>query len=233
MFQEFSLVPSLTVEDNLFLGREMSAGGVLKAGRMRRAARKLIEELGFGLNPNKRVDDLSRAHQQMTEIAKALLGEVKLLILDEPTASLTERETGRLFELIAKLKSEGVGIIYVSHRMREIRALADRITVLRDGRLVKTLDAEGVADSELVELMTGRKIDVLFPKIHHAPGEVAVVFRDPRESPHLKLAKCRELGIEVFYDDREDVCRILAKHGILALRVPRREDTGDLEGERR
>jgi ribose transport system ATP-binding protein len=174
VFQEFSLVPSLTVEDNLFLGREMSAGGVLKAGRMRRAARKLIEELGFSLNPNKRVDDLSRAHQQMTEIAKALLGEVKLLILDEPTASLTERETGRLFELIAKLKSEGVGIIYVSHRMREIRALADRITVLRDGRLVKTLDADGVADGELVELMTGRKIDVLFPKILHAPGEVAV-----------------------------------------------------------
>ena len=122
VFQEFSLVPSLTVEDNLFLGREMSTGGVLKAGRMRRAARQLIEELGFSLNPNKRVDDLSRAHQQMTEIAKALLGEVKLLILDEPTASLTERETGRLFELIAKLKSEGVGVIYVSHRMREIRA---------------------------------------------------------------------------------------------------------------
>ena len=174
VFQEFSLVPSLTVEDNLFLGREMSAGGVLRAGRMRRAARKLIAELGFGLDPNKRVDDLSRAHQQMTEIAKALLGDVKLLILDEPTASLTERETGRLFELIAKLKSEGVGIIYVSHRMREIRALADRITVLRDGRLVKTLDAEGVADGELVELMTGRKIDVLFPKITHSPGDVAV-----------------------------------------------------------
>jgi ribose transport system ATP-binding protein len=174
VFQEFSLVPSLTVEDNLFLGREMSGGGVLNAGRMRRAARKLIDELGFSLDTNKRVDDLSRAHQQMTEIAKALLGDVKLLILDEPTASLTERETGRLFELIAKLKSEGVGIIYVSHRMREIRALADRITVLRDGRLVKTLNADSVADGELVELMTGRKIDVLFPKITHNPGAIAV-----------------------------------------------------------
>ncbi len=77
----------------------------------------------------------------MAEIAKALLGKVKLLILDEPTASLTERETGRLFELIARLKREGVGIIYVSHRMREIRALADRVTVLRDGRHIRTLDA--------------------------------------------------------------------------------------------
>jgi ribose transport system ATP-binding protein len=174
VFQEFSLVPSLTVEENLFLGREMSGVGVLSVTRMRRAARKLIEELGFSLDPTKRVDDLSRAHQQMTEIAKALLGEVKVLILDEPTASLTERETGRLFELIARLKSQGVGIIYVSHRMREIRALADRITVLRDGRLVKTLDADTVADGELVELMTGRKIDVLFPTIPHNPGEIAV-----------------------------------------------------------
>ncbi len=174
VFQEFSLVPSLTVEDNLFLGREMATGGVLKAGRMRQAARKLIAELGFNLDPNQRVDDLSRAHQQMTEIAKALLGDAKVLILDEPTASLTERETGRLFELIAKLKKQGVGIIYVSHRMREIRALADRITVLRDGRLVRTLDASTVADGELVELMTGRKIDVLFPKITHRPAATAI-----------------------------------------------------------
>src|SRR5258708_36086424 len=108
---------------------------------MRKRAKALIDELGFNLDTNKRVDDLSRAHQQMTEIAKALLGDVRLLILDEPTASLTERETGRLFELIARLKSEGVGIIYVSHRMREIRALADRVTVLRDGRHIRTLDA--------------------------------------------------------------------------------------------
>ncbi|MDB5625805.1 MAG: transporter related protein, partial [Tardiphaga sp.] len=124
VFQEFSLIPSLTVEENLFLGREISSGGILRAAEMRKRARKLIDELGFDLDPSKRVDDLSRAHQQMTEIAKALLSRVRLLILDEPTASLTERETGRLFELIARLKSENVGLIYVSHRMREIRTLA-------------------------------------------------------------------------------------------------------------
>ncbi|KQT52510.1 MULTISPECIES: sugar ABC transporter ATP-binding protein [unclassified Aureimonas] len=174
VFQEFSLVPTLSVEENLFLGRELSTGGVLRAGEMRRRAKALIEELGFDLDPAARVDDLSRAHQQMAEIAKALLGKVRLLILDEPTASLTERETGRLFELIAKLKSQGVGIVYVSHRMREIRALADRVTVLRDGRHIRTLGAATVTDGELVELMTGRKIDVLFPAIAHAPGEVAV-----------------------------------------------------------
>src|SRR5712692_9980675 len=103
VFQEFSLVPSLTVEENLFLGREISSKGVLRAREMRKRAQALIDELGFDLDPSKRVDDLSRAHQQMAEIAKALLGRVRLLILDEPTASLTERETGRLFELIARL----------------------------------------------------------------------------------------------------------------------------------
>ncbi|MBO0903348.1 sugar ABC transporter ATP-binding protein [Jiella sonneratiae] len=174
VFQEFSLVPSLTVEENLFLGRETSSAGILDSGAMRRRARELIGELGFDLDPKARVDRLSRAHQQMAEIAKALLGNVRLLILDEPTASLTERETGRLFELIARLKSQGIGIIYVSHRMREIRALADRVTVLRDGRHIKTLDAATVTDAELVELMTGRRIDVLFPTITHRPGAVAV-----------------------------------------------------------
>ncbi|MBO0663113.1 sugar ABC transporter ATP-binding protein [Jiella sp. MQZ9-1] len=174
VFQEFSLVPSLTVEENLFLGRESATGGFLDTRAMRHRARELIDELGFDLDPKARVDRLSRAHQQMAEIAKALLGKVKLLILDEPTASLTERETGRLFELIAKLKSQGVGIIYVSHRMREIRALADRVTVLRDGRHIKTLKAATVTDGELVELMTGRRIDVLFPTITHTPGTPAI-----------------------------------------------------------
>ena len=174
VFQEFSLVPSLTVEQNLFLGREMVSYGMINKRAMRQMAQKLIADLGFDLDLHRRVGELSRAHQQMAEIAKSLLGEVKLLILDEPTASLTERETGRLYELIATLKAQGVGIIYVSHRMREIRALADRITVLRDGKLVKTTDAAATSDSELIELMTGRKIDVLFPTIIHQPSGVAV-----------------------------------------------------------
>ncbi|MFN5280414.1 sugar ABC transporter ATP-binding protein [Bradyrhizobium sp.] len=174
VFQEFSLIPSLTVEENLFLGREITRGGVLHSREMRKRAKALIDELGFDLDPARRIDDLSRAHQQMAEIAKALLGRVRLLILDEPTASLTERETGRLFELIARLKSQNVGLIYVSHRMREIRALADRVTVLRDGRHIRTLDAATSTDGELVELMTGRTIDLLFPAIAHQPDRVMV-----------------------------------------------------------
>jgi len=105
----------------------------------------------------------------MVEISKAFLTEVRLLILDEPTASLTDSEAEKLFGLVAKLKNSGVGIIYVSHRMREIKQIADRITVLRDGHKIKTVQAGDVTETELVELMTGRKIGVLFPKVDHKP----------------------------------------------------------------
>jgi ribose transport system ATP-binding protein len=171
VFQEFSLVPELTVEENLFLGRELTAGGFLNRRAMRARARAIVRELNFDLRPDYKVAQLSRAHQQMVEIAKAFLTEVRLLILDEPTASLTDVEAAKLFELIAKLKAAGVGIIYVSHRMREIKRIADRITVLRDGHKIKTVDAGEVSETELVELMTGRKVGVLFPKIEHRPGE--------------------------------------------------------------
>jgi ribose transport system ATP-binding protein len=171
VFQEFSLVPDLTVEDNLFLGREMSTFGVLDRKAMRREARATIAELGFDLSPERKVRELSRAHQQMVEITKALLTNVRLLILDEPTASLTDAEAARLFDLVGRLKASGVGIIYVSHRLTEIRRLADRITVLRDGRKITTVRAEEVGDRALIELMTGRAVEALFPVIRSAPGK--------------------------------------------------------------
>src|SRR5205085_7504991 len=170
VFQEFSLVPDLTVEQNRFLGRELTSGGFLNRRAMRARAQALITQLGFDLDPEVRVGTLSRAHQQMVEIVKAFLTEVRLLILDEPTASLTETEATRLFGIIAKLKATGVGIIYVSHRMREIKQIADRVTVLRDGRKITTVRAADVSEVELVELMTGRKIGVLFPRIEHKPA---------------------------------------------------------------
>jgi ribose transport system ATP-binding protein len=174
VFQEFSLVPDLTVAQNLSLGREIAQFGFLRVEQMRRRAESLLAELGFDLDPRKTVRDLSRAHQQMVEIAKALMSNVRLLILDEPTASLTERETQRLFALIERLRRDNVGIIYVSHRMREIKQLADRITVLRDGKLVGCRKASDVSESELLEMMTGRKIELLFPAIAHKPREIAI-----------------------------------------------------------
>ncbi len=182
VFQEFSLVPDLTVEQNLFLGRELTAGGLLNRSAMRAKAQAIIKDLGFDLDPDRKVRELSRARQQMVEIAKALLTEVRLLILDEPTASLTEAEAAKLFRLIAKLKASGAGIIYVSHRLREITAIADRITVLRDGHKIATVRSGDVSETALVELMTGRKIDVLFPRIDFRPGERLL------EVEHLTLA---------------------------------------------
>jgi ribose transport system ATP-binding protein len=178
VFQEFSLAPDLTVEQNLFLGREISRGGIMNKRAMRARARAALSDLGFDLPVGARVGDLMRAQQQMTEIAKALLQDVRLLILDEPSASLTERETEKLFEIIERLKATGVGIIYVSHRMGEIKRVADRITVLRDGRKIATVNAAEVSETQLVEMMTGRPIDVLFPPIAHHPTEIVLEGRD-------------------------------------------------------
>ena len=172
VFQEFSLAPDLTIEENLFLGRELGRSGILDKREMRERVAKILAELEFDLNPRARVVDLSRAQQQMTEIAKALLHDVQVLILDEPTASLSERETQRLFEIIDDLKAKGVGIIYVSHRLAEIKRVGDRVTVLRDGRLIGTVDASSISEDKLVEMMTGRTFETLFPTIAHDPGRI-------------------------------------------------------------
>ena len=169
VFQEFSLVPQLTVEQNLFLGAEETWFGLLDKKALRARAADILERLGFPLHPGQRVAFLSRAEQQMVEIAKAFRSDLSVLILDEPTASLTERETDRLFALIEQVKARGVGIIYITHRMNEIRRIGDRITVLRDGRHVATVDAR-TPEEDLVRLMTGRVIEQIFPDIRFRPG---------------------------------------------------------------
>ena len=169
VFQEFSLVSELTVEQNLFLGAEDVSFGVLDKAGMRRRATEILERLGFSLRPEQRVALLSRAEQQMVEIAKSFRSELSVLVLDEPTASLTERETERLFALIEQLRARGVGVVYITHRMHEIRRIGDRITVLRDGRRVATVGARA-SEGELVRLMTGRVIDQVFPGIRYSPG---------------------------------------------------------------
>ena len=170
VFQEFSLVPQMTVEENLFLGAELTDGHLLSKRVMHARAREILDRLGFPLKPGMRVAYLSRAEQQMVEIAKAFRSELSVLILDEPTASLTERETQRLFTLIEQAKRQGVGIIYITHRMNEIKRIGDRITVLRDGRKVATLNVAEASEMRLVELMTGRVIAQIFPKIAYRPG---------------------------------------------------------------
>lgn len=165
VFQEFSLVPTMSVAANIFLGNEPLAGPFVDHGFARREARKLFADLGFSIDPRAPVASLSRAQQQMVEIAKAFHANARILILDEPTASLTERETALLFRFIAEAKARGVGIVYISHRMHEFAAIADRITVLRDGRLVGTVEAATASDASLIEMMTGRSIGQIYPDI--------------------------------------------------------------------
>ena len=170
VFQEFSLVPTLTIEQNLFLGAELTNHGFLDKSELHRRADDILKRLGFPLRPRQRVQDLTRAEQQMVEIAKAFRTDLSVLILDEPTASLTDREAERLFAMIEQAKSRGVGIVYVTHRMSEIYRLGDRVTVLRDGKRVATLDVAKADDERLLQLMTGRVISQVFPKITYRPG---------------------------------------------------------------
>lgn len=193
VFQEFSLVPTLTVEQNLFLGSEKSHLGLLHKRRMLDEGRDILERLGFSLDLDEIVMHLSRAEQQMVEIAKAFRDNLSVLILDEPTASLTERETAQLFKLMKQATADGVGVIYITHRMSEIRQIGDRVTVLRDGAVIDTVDAKSTPDQELVRLMTGRRIDEVFPKIDYAPATAML------EVEHLTTASgtVRRAGFEV------------------------------------
>jgi ABC-type sugar transport system ATPase subunit len=180
--QELSLAPNLTVAENIYMGREPRKLGWLQRGTMRRQARELIARLG--LNELHRVDavvsDLTVAHQQLVEIARALSCQVRVLVLDEPTSSLSEAETEALFVTLGRLREQGVGIIYISHRLEEIIRLADRITVLRDGRSIGTQPASRVNQQELIRWMVGRDIKDHFHRPPHKPGKVALSVRDLR-----------------------------------------------------
>ena len=176
VFQEFSLVPDMTVEENLFLGAELTKGLFLNKPELHRRAEATLSRIGFHLRPRTKVNRLSRAEQQMVEIAKAFRTNPAILILDEPTAALTQGETERLFQLIEEVKRQGVGVVYITHRMNEVHRIGDRITVLRDGYRVATLDVHDATPEKLVELMTGRKIEAFFPRIAHRPdGELLAV----------------------------------------------------------
>jgi ribose transport system ATP-binding protein len=178
VFQEFSLIPTLSVFENVYLGRELKRGPFTDRRAMAEGARALFRDLGFEIDIRRRVSTLSRAEQQMVEIAKVFLAKARVLILDEPTASLTEKETRKLFAFIAKAKADGVGIIYISHRIQEFREIADNISVLRDGRLIGTVSARDTSEKALVELMTGRAIDQIYPEIgRQADGRTLMTLR--------------------------------------------------------
>jgi ribose transport system ATP-binding protein len=157
--QEMNLMPHLTVAQNIYIGREPRVGPMLNEAALNRRTSELLRELHITLRPTMVVGGLTVAQQQMVEIAKALSFEsTKILIMDEPTSAISISETEVLFDLIRKLKARGVGIVYISHRMEELRQIADRVTVLRDGRYIGTRRLDDVRDSEIIAMMVGREI---------------------------------------------------------------------------
>ncbi|MDW9592415.1 ATP-binding cassette domain-containing protein [Sinorhizobium meliloti] len=185
VFQEFSLVPTLSVAKNIFLGDEPMIGPFIDRVRMEREAKELFAELDFDIDVRATAVSLSRAEQQMTEIAKAIRSKARVLILDEPTASLTERETETLFRIVMEAKARGVGIVYISHRIQEFSIIADRVTVLRDGKLIETVKIGDTTSENLVEMMTGRAIDQVYPSIARAA--------EPK--PVLSIRSLRATGV--------------------------------------
>ena len=172
IYQQPALFPHLTVAENIALSLER--GGpwrrIDRSARPRRAS-DLLNRIGVARDPDRLVGELTMPEQQVVEIAKAIGADARIVIMDEPTASLTEREVSRLFAVIERLRREGVGIIYISHRLEEIAAVADRITVLRDGHSVATCDARDVSRPDLIRLMVGRELDAVFPKRDVAVGD--------------------------------------------------------------
>lgn len=175
VYQEFNLLPFLSVAENIFFEHLPTRGGLVDFSRLYRDAQVVLDEVGLDISPKTKVEVLGIAQMQLIEIGKALSGESKVLILDEPTATLTPKEIGRLFEIIARLKQKGVTIIYISHRLQETFEIGDRITVLRNGKKVATRDIASITVPEIVTLMVGKEMGAEYPfDASITPGEVVL-----------------------------------------------------------
>lgn len=172
IYQEPSLFPDLDIAENIFVGRQPTRAGRVEWRRMYEEARELLGRLGLGLDPRTRARDLSVAQQQMVEIARALSVQTRVLIMDEPTSSLTQAEVEELFAVVRQLREHGTAVIFISHRLEELFALADRVTVLRDGAYVDTRPMAGVTNEELIRMMVGRSLAELFPQGAATAGDL-------------------------------------------------------------
>lgn len=172
IFQEFNLAPKLSARENLFLGKEIVNRGFIDHRAERSRARELFQQLGMSIDPEARCEDLTVAEQQTVEIARALASDARIIVMDEPTAALSQQEVEKLLSIIRRLRDEGISIIYISHRLEEIYEVADRVTVLRDGETVGEAPVVDVSKSQLIEWMVGRPLEEEFPKRQCKPGPV-------------------------------------------------------------
>ena len=169
--QELALVKELTVLENIFLGNEITHNGIMDYDLMTLRCQKLLAQVSLSISPDTRVGDLGLGQQQLVEIAKALNKQVRLLILDEPTASLTEQETSVLLDIIRDLQQHGIACIYISHKLNEVKAISDTICVIRDGQHIGTRDAAGMSEDDIITMMVGRELTALYPNEPHTTGD--------------------------------------------------------------
>ncbi|WP_113671573.1 sugar ABC transporter ATP-binding protein [Vallitalea guaymasensis] len=201
IYQEFNLNPCVPIYENIYIGKEFTKKGLIDKKTAIKESKKYMDLIGLKVDPATLVSELSVAQKQMVEIAKAISNDVKILVLDEPTAAITDKETAKLFEIINELKAEGVGIVYISHRMSELFEIGDRCTVMRDGEYVSTVNLKETDCDELTKLMVGRKVS--FEKIenkHLKEDEVVLevknlYYKDLIKDVSLTLRKGEILGI--------------------------------------
>jgi len=172
IYQELSLVKELSIGENIFLGREPRSFGVIRWEELYRRAAQLLGELNLHIDPRTPIRNLGIGQQQLVEIGKALSQNARILVLDEPTAALTDTEVETLFGILNTLRERGVGLIYISHKLNEVLRMSDRVTVLRDGRTVGTSATLDLSEAELIKRMVGREVGDIFPVMDHAQGEV-------------------------------------------------------------
>lgn len=203
IFQEFSLAPTMTVTENIFLNREFKKrNGLIDNGKCTAEARRIFSELNVAMDPGAVMSDLAAGQWQMTEIAKALATDAKVLVMDEPTSCLTENEVGHLFSMIRELKKKGIAIVYISHRMKEIYQVCDRISILADGKNVVTADTSEITMEQMIRGITGKNVDKFEWQDRKTPVGERIVLRasgiktnNQVENVDLTLREGEVLGI--------------------------------------
>jgi len=178
IYQELALIKYMNVCENIFLGNEILKNGLIDWDATLLRAKEVLAETGLSINPATLVINLGIGTQQLVEIAKAVAKRARILVLDEPTSALTETETENLLELLRQFRTRGITCIFISHKLREVFAVADHITVLTDGRTVGTYEASQLTENKLISLMVGREFTQQFPPVNHTPGEIALEVSD-------------------------------------------------------
>jgi len=174
IYQEHTIFPPLSVAENIFVGMEITKSGFMQKQEMRKRTQEVLDYLSSDIDPDELAGNLSSGEQKIIEFAKALVFDRKVIILDEPTASFSVTEIENLLDIVRKIKDRGIGIIYISHHLDEVERIADRVTILRDGKLINTCDASEISEQELIRQMVGRDASAFYNREHFTPGEVVL-----------------------------------------------------------